>query len=120
MKTYRSTLPLQNLRCISHPRPEASSDYRSLHPIGDFQRIEFAIAVANELFDFVRQFAGALAAVEGVFMSATGARTAPDYGPSESGAAKNQNAQRFHRFLCKTALSILRSVQPRRHSQREF
>ena len=69
-------------------------------PLSVFQRLEFAVAIADELLDFVRQFAGVrFAAVERRDLMSAAQRVLHLIWTGESRAAENQNAQRFHGFL---------------------
>src|SRR5439155_9298149 len=91
---------LQNLSGVSHPRWKRRRIIDNYVPLATFQRVEFAIAIANELFDFVRQFAGVrFAAVERRDLMSAAQRVLHLIWTGESRAAENQNAQRFHGFL---------------------
>ena len=64
-----------------------------------FQRVELAVAIADQLLDFVRQFARMrFAAIERRHLVSAAERVTNLIRPGESGPAENENAQRLHGF----------------------
>ena len=77
-----------------------------------FQRIQLAIAIADQLFDFLWQLARMrLAAVKSRDLVSATERVTDLIRSGESGAAKYENAKWLHGFLGKQRSSIIAVIQ---------
>src|SRR5207249_9100464 len=100
-KDVALNVAFENLRRAAHPRGKRRRIVDGDVPLSIFQRVQLAVSIANQLFDFVRQFAWVrFAAVERRDLMSATKRVANLVWSSEPCAAKNENAKRFHRFLC--------------------
>src|SRR5204863_7280076 len=95
-KNVALNVALENLGRVAHPDGRRSGIINDNIPLPAFQSVELAVAIADQLFDFLGQFArmrfapvenrDLVSALEGV----TNLERA-----SEAGAAENQNAHRL-------------------------
>ena len=107
MKMYRSTLPLQNLCDVAHPDRHAGRIIDHDIPFATLERVELAVAIADQLLDAFRQFARMrFAAIENRDLVSARERITDLKRPGETGAAEDQNAQRFRRPLFPRAETI--------------
>jgi len=84
---------LQNLRGIAHPRRQRCRVVDHYIPLPIFERVEFAVAITDELLHFGRQFARVrLSAIECCDLVSAAQRVADLIGAGKTGAAKNQDA----------------------------
>src|SRR5439155_18011810 len=99
-KNIALDVAFQDLPRIAHPRWKGCRIIDCDVPLPIFQRVELAVAIADQLLDFVWQFAGMrLSAIERRKFMAAAERVTNLIRPDESSPTQNENAQRFRRFL---------------------
>src|SRR5207249_10117988 len=92
---------LVNLRRVPHPRRKGRRVVDGDVPLPIFQCVQLAVSISNQLLDFIWQFARMrFAAVERCDLVSASKRIADLVWSGEASAAKNENAKRFHGFLC--------------------
>ena len=89
---------LQHLAGIAHPDRQAGGIVDAHVPLAAFQRLQVAIAIAEQLFNFARPFRRRpLAAIEQGDLVAARQRVVHLERTGEPGATEDQDAQRFFR-----------------------
>ncbi len=100
-KNVAPDVAFQDLRGITHPCWKSRRIINYDIPLSIFECVELAVAIADQLLDFSRQFTGMrLSAIECRHLVSATKRITNLIRSGESGATEDEDAQRFHGFFC--------------------
>src|SRR5438132_13503717 len=91
-------MPFQTLRRVTHPDRQRRRNVYASVPGPALERVEFSVAIADQLLGFFGQFAGMrLAAIENGDLVPATERVLHLEGTRKPGTAQDENTQRLYR-----------------------